>query len=175
MTKERYYLVGNLLIQLFWIALSISLAIFLAYKWESNNGTFIVAGALSVVFYGAFNFLGNIFDAWRKSLNDPDMQAASKLHMSIKRYRMYQKLYNAHWEIMMKYGANSIEAEDFFRTYVAPYIIIHNEWRRYSEYRGWLQRKEQEEEIKKIFSKDKGTDQWKPTSIHDAFGPKSKK
>ncbi|MDE6492937.1 MAG: hypothetical protein K2L37_07300 [Lactobacillus sp.] len=152
MTKARYYLAGNLFIQLFWIALSITLAIYFANKWVPNNGTIIVAGALTVVFYGTFNFLGNIFDAWRNSLKDPDLQTAGKLNMSVKNYRMYRKLYDAHWEVMMKYGPNSSEAEKFFAKEVYPYLPNLNEWRKYGEYRGWLQRKEQEEIIRRMFS-----------------------
>lgn len=170
MSKAKSYLVGNILIQLTWIALSITIGVILAYRWASTKGTFMVAVCLSVVIYGGLNFLGNIFDAWRHSLNDPDVQAASKLRMSITRYRKYQKLYDAHWDVMMKFGVNSSEAEKFFVKEVYPNIPNLNEWRRYEDYRGTLQRKEQEVEIRKILSRENRTQQWKPTSIHDAFG-----
>lgn len=173
MTKAKSYLVGNILIQLAWIALSITIGVVLAYRWEPTKGTFLVAVCLSVVIYGGLNFLGNIFDAWRRSLNDPDVQAASTLRMSVRKYHKYKELYDAHWEVMMRFGPNSSEAEKFFAKEVYPNLPNLDEWRIYQEYRGILQRKEQEEEIRRILSRENKPQQWKPTSIHDAFGLKN--
>lgn len=149
MKKNEYILLGNLLIQFLWIAVSITIAIILARKWVPDNYIFVVSGVLTIVFYAAFNLLGHIFDEFRHALKDPDVKVASALHMNIKRYKKYKKLYDEHWDKMMDYGSHSKEAEDFFRLYVMPNIDNPNEWRRYQDYRGMLKRKEHEEEIRK--------------------------
>lgn len=88
-----------------------------------------------------------------KAAKDPDVTIASKLRMSISNYRIYERLYDAHWDVMMKFGPNSSEAEKFFAKEVFPNIPNPKEWQRYQEYRRLLQQKEQEEEIRRMFSK----------------------
>lgn len=98
-----------------------------------------------------------------KALKDPDVQIASDLRMSIKRYRKYQRLYDAHWEIMMKCGSNSREAENFFAKEVYPNLPNLNEWRRYQEYRSKVAQSE------RISILQNNNNQWKPTPLHEAF------
>ncbi|MCM1077777.1 MAG: hypothetical protein NC411_10505 [Bacteroides sp.] len=97
---------------------------------------FVVAWVLVMIVY-------NII----KASKDPDVKTATNLQMSITKYKKYQRLYDEHWDIMMKHGADSKEAEDFFRTKVYPNIENPNEWRRYENYRSELQRKEMMEQI----------------------------
>lgn len=67
---------------------------------------------------------------------DPDTKAANSLRIPIHRYRMYERLYNEHMDLMMKHGTNSKEENDFFKREVIPYIKNHpNEWRRYQDSR----------------------------------------
>lgn len=96
-----------------------------------------------------FAFVIGLVRSIIKASKNPDVQAASDLKMTIQNYRKYQKLYDEHWDVMMKYGANSREAEHFFNKSIFPQINNHNEWRRYQNYREELQRKEMMDQITK--------------------------
>ena len=100
---------------------------------------FVVAGVLIKVVYHAI-----------KASKNPDVQAATDLQISITRFHQYQRLYDAHWDVMMKYGPNSSEAERFFAKEVYPHLTNLNEWRRYENYRAELQRKEMMEQISSL-------------------------
>ena len=120
------------------------------------------------VFWGLGLVLVGFIISWIyqtiKAMKDPDVQTASKLRMSVKRYRKYQRLYDAHWEIMMKYGPNSKEAERFFANEVYPNLPNPNEWRRYEDYRTVLQQQEIMSQIQ-----NPPTKEWQPTSLSKAM------
>ncbi len=85
-----------------------------------------------------------------KALKDPDVQAASKLGMSITRFRKYERLYEEYWGVKMKYGLCSPEADAFFRTKVIPDIDNLKEWHKYEDYRAmscWEDPKETSSEV----------------------------
>lgn len=116
---------------------------------------------LGFVFVG---FIGYWAYQTIKAMRDPDVQIATDLHMSIKRYRKYQRLYDAHWEVMMKYGTNSREAENFFAKEVYPNLPNPNEWRRYQYYRAMLQQQEIMAQIQNHQTKE-----WQPTPLSKAM------
>lgn len=107
---------------------------------------------MSYIFWGlgfvAAGFIIGLVYNMVKASKDPDVQAASDLRMTIGNYRKYKRLYDAHWEIMMKYGANSSEAERFFAKEVYPNLPNLNEWRRYEDYRALLQQQEMMDQIR---------------------------
>lgn len=69
-----------------------------------------------------------------KAMKDPDVQIATSLRMSVKRYRHYQKLYDEYQAFMMEHGVHSSASEkkylEIFRQINDP-----NEWRRYQQFR----------------------------------------
>lgn len=83
-----------------------------------------------------------------KALKDPDVQIASNLHMSVARYRHYQKLYDEYQEFMLKHGIHSQASEKKFIE-IFKQINNPNEWRRYQAYRDQKQREEHLKEIYK--------------------------
>lgn len=96
-----------------------------------------------------FTILVSIVYHWVKAMRDPDVQIATDLRMSVLRYRKYEKLYNDHWDIMMKFGSNSRESEQYFARVVFPELqkLSMNEWRRYQSYREKLLQKQMLDEI----------------------------
>lgn len=76
-----------------------------------------------------------------KALKDPDVQIATNLRMSVKRYRHYERLYNEYQQFIEKHGVHSAASESKF-VEIFKQIDNPNEWRRYQEYRGALQREE---------------------------------
>lgn len=99
-----------------------------------------------------------------KALKDPDVQIATDLHMSIKRYRKYERLYDAHQSVMMKFGVNSQEEESFFKKEVFPNLPNLNEWKRYQDYRSKVDQANRTSLLKN------NDNQWQPTPMHKAFG-----
>lgn len=80
------------------------------------------------------NFIILFVRAAYKAKDDPDVQAASDLRMTLNRYRLYTRLYDEYQEYMDIHGANSKESIDKFKE-IFKQIPNPNEWRRYSEYR----------------------------------------
>ncbi len=83
-----------------------------------------------------------------KALKDPDVQIATDLRLSIKKYRHYQRLYDEYEDFMLKHGANSQASEKKFIE-IFKQIDNPNEWRRYQAYREQKQRNEYLHEIYK--------------------------
>lgn len=86
---------------------------------------------------------------WIKALKDPEVQIAAELRMSVLRYHKYENLYNDHWEVMMKYGANSKQAEEYFAKVTFPELkkLDMDEWRRYQDFRTQVLQKQMIEEM----------------------------
>lgn len=82
-----------------------------------------------------------------KALKDPDVQNASRLRMSVMRYRHYQRLYDEYYDFMMKHGVNSQASEKKFIE-IFKRIDNPNEWRRYQAYRLEKQQEEFQKEVK---------------------------
>lgn len=82
-----------------------------------------------------------------KALKDPDVQNASRLRMSVMRYRHYQRLYDEYYDFMMKHGVNSQASEKKFIE-IFKRIDNPNEWRRYQAYRLEKQQEEFQKELK---------------------------
>lgn len=98
-----------------------------------------------------------------KAMKDPDVQIATDLRMSVKRYRKYQRLYDTYQAALLKYGFGSKEEENFYKKEILPNIGNPNEWRRYQAYRGNADQKKRSSLIQN------NDNQWKPTPIHEAF------
>jgi len=86
---------------------------------------------------------------WIKAMKDPDVQIATDLRMSVLRYRKYAKLYNDYWDVMMKYGTNATESNQYFAKAIFPELqkLNMDEWRRYQAYREKLLQKQMMDEI----------------------------
>lgn len=82
-----------------------------------------------------------------KALKDSDVQNASRLRMSVMRYRHYQRLYDEYYDFMMKHGVNSQASEKKFIE-IFKRIDNPNEWRRYQAYRLEKQQEEFQKELK---------------------------
>lgn len=123
---------------------------------------------MTSILIGIGALMGGLFLYWlyetMKAMKDPDVQIATDLRMSIKRYRKYQLLYDAHQSVMMKYGVNSQEDERFFQKEVFPNLPNLNEWKRYQEYRSKVDQANRTSLLKN------NDNQWKPTPMHKAFG-----
>lgn len=96
-----------------------------------------------------FAILVSIVYHWVKAMRDPDVQIATDLRMSVLRYREYERLYNDHWDVMMKYGPNSKEGEHYFAKVVFPELqkLNMDEWHRYQSYREELLQKQMLDKI----------------------------
>lgn len=88
-----------------------------------------------------------------KAMKDPDVQIATDLRMSIKRFRHYQRLYDEYEDFILKHGANSQASEKKFIE-IFKQIDNPNEWRRYQKYRLQIQQQELYKEILSENSKD---------------------
>lgn len=90
----------------------------------------VFSGLISLVAY----FLMTWTMAIIKALKDPDVQIASELRISIKRYRHYQHLFDEYQAYMDIHGVNSRASEEKFKE-ILKQIDNLNEWRRYCKYR----------------------------------------
>lgn len=94
---------------------------------------------IKALIYGVCWTAVAIFIVWLygffKALKDPDVQNAADLKMSITRFKKYERLYNSYWNVMMKYGPNSQQADEYFTKHIWPKIDVPNEWRRYQNFR----------------------------------------
>lgn len=81
-------------------------------------------------------------------MKDPDVHIASNLRMSIKRYRLYQKLYDEYQEFILEHGIESQASEKKF-VEIFKQIDNPNEWRRYQAFREQKQRNEYLQQISK--------------------------
>jgi len=81
-------------------------------------------------------------------MKDPDVQIASDLRMSVKRYRHYQRLYDEYQSFMIEHGVHSQASEKKFAE-IFKQIDNPNEWRRYQTYREQKQRNEYMKELLK--------------------------
>ncbi len=132
-------------IQLLWLIVAaliggyISMSIFDSILWRCLFG-----GVFSVLMY----FLIFTFTQWVKAMKDPDVLAASDLRMSVKRYRVYQRIYDEYQAFIREHGADSPASARKFRELFKE-IKNPNEWRRYQNYRYELAKKERQEEYKK--------------------------
>lgn len=88
-----------------------------------------------------------------KAMKDPDVQAASSLRMSIKRYHLYKKIYDEYDEFMKVHGTNSAASEKKFAE-LFKQIPNPNEWRRYQEYRYRLFQEKLRQETRDILGLD---------------------
>lgn len=69
-----------------------------------------------------------------QATKDPDVIDAANLRIDIRQYKQYREWYDEHQRLMMKYGIESKEAQQYF-LYFFKQIKNPNEWRRYSLYR----------------------------------------
>ena len=74
---------------------------------------------------------------WVKAMRDPDVLIASDLKMSVKRYRLYQRIYDEYHDFMVQHGTDSPLSEQKFKELFKE-IKNPNEWRRYQQYRSSL-------------------------------------
>lgn len=100
----------------------------------------IGAVVVGVIFYWLF--------LTAKAMRDPDVQIATDLRMSVKRYRHYQRLYDEYKDFMLQHGVNNQASEKKFIE-IFKQIDNPNEWRRYQAYREQKQRNEYLHEIHK--------------------------
>lgn len=94
----------------------------------------IFKGLLYGIILIAITLLAGLLWHFIRALKDPDVQNASRLRMSVKRYRHYQRLYDEYHDFMMKHGVNSQASEKKFIE-IFKRIDNPNEWRRYQAYR----------------------------------------
>lgn len=133
-------------IQLLWLIVAaliggyISISIFDSILWRCLFG-----GVFSVLMY----FLIFTFTQWVKAMKDPDVLAASDLRMSVKRYRVYKRIYDEYQAFMREHGTDSPASERKFAELFKE-VKNPNEWRRYQNYRYELAKKERQEEYKKF-------------------------
>lgn len=121
----------NILIQLFWVAVSLFVGVSLAcHIFDTMIWKSVFGGVFSLFAY----FLGTIITEWIKAMKDPDVQTASELRMSVKRYHKYQRLYDEYAEFMKIHGTHSRASEEKFAE-IFKQIDNPNEWRRYQEFR----------------------------------------
>lgn len=103
------------------------------------------------ILYGIFTVVLAVFIYWLyqtvKATNNPDVQIASSLRMSVKRYKNYQRLYDEYHDFMLKHGSNSAASEKKF-VEIFKQIDDPDEWCRYQEYRSKLFEKQRQEIIK---------------------------
>ena len=122
---------ANILIQLFWAAIALFIGVSLAcHLFDSMIWRSIFGGLFSLVAY----FIMGVMTNWIKAMKDPDVQIASDLRMSVKRYRKYQRLYDEYAEFMDRHGTNSHASEEKFEK-IFKQIDNPNEWRRYQDFR----------------------------------------
>ena len=69
-----------------------------------------------------------------QATKDPDVIDAANLRIDLRKYKQYREWYDEHQRLMMKYGIESKEAQQYF-LYFFKQIKNPNEWRRYSLYR----------------------------------------
>lgn len=120
-----------LFIQLLWLVVAcciggyVSMSIFDSMLWRCLFG-----GIFSMIMY----YLMFVFTEWVKAMKDPDVLAASDLRMSVKRYRVYQRIYDEYQAFMIEHGTDSPASERKFRELFKE-VKNPNEWRRYQQYR----------------------------------------
>lgn len=136
-------IIVNLTIQLLWVVV----ALFIGY-WLAS--TIFDALLWRCIFSAIFSVLAYFLMMWLtatfKALKDPDVQIASELRMSVKRYRHYQRLYDEYQEFMAEHGVHSHASEEKFKE-IFKQIEIPNEWRRYCAYREEKSRNELRNEL----------------------------
>lgn len=132
-------------IQLLWLVVAaliggyISMSIFDSILWRC-----LFVGVFSVLIY----FVMFVFTQWVKAMKDPDVLVASDLRMSVKRYRVYQRIYDEYQAFMKDHGIDSPASERKFQELFKE-VKNPNEWRRYQQYRFDLSRKERLKELEK--------------------------
>lgn len=89
-----------------------------------------------------------------KASKDPNVKAASALHMTIGRYNLYKELFEKHQAVMSKYGIHSKEATEMFIKEINPRIPNPNEWRRFCEYQVILDREKMQKEIDELYDEN---------------------
>ena len=69
-------------------------------------------------------------------LFDRTTREASRLGMKQEDFELYEKLFSQQWELIMKYGEDSSEVNEFYIQEVFPKIKNPIEWKRCQEYFG---------------------------------------
>lgn len=86
----KKYIIFNLFIQFFWIAIALAIGVFIACKlFESLMWRSIFGGIFSFITYGLMFQLSNYI----KSMKNPDVQKASSLRLTIEEYNKMKKLF----------------------------------------------------------------------------------
>lgn len=91
---------------------------------------YVFGGIVAVVIGAVIMLLVNII----KATKDPDVIAASNLRMDVRRYKKYREWYDEHQRLMRRYGIDSMEEQEYFRSFFKQ-IKNPNEWRRYQAFR----------------------------------------
>lgn len=91
---------------------------------------YVFGGIVAVVIGAVIMLLVNII----KATKDPDVIAASNLRMDVRRYKKYREWYDEHQRLMRRYGIDSKEEQEYFRSFFKQ-IKTPNEWRRYQAFR----------------------------------------
>ena len=105
-------IIVNLTIQLLWVFVALFIGYWLASKiFDALLWRCIFSGIFSVLAYFLMMWLTATF----KALKDPDVQIASELRMSVKRYRHYQRLYDEYQEFMAEHRVDSHASEEKFK------------------------------------------------------------
>lgn len=91
---------------------------------------YVFGGIVAVVIGAVIMLLVNII----KATKDPDVIAASNLRMDVRRYKKYGEWYDEHQRLMRRYGIDSKEEQEYFRSFFKQ-IKNPNEWRRYQAFR----------------------------------------
>lgn len=123
----------NILIQISWY-IAAGIATYLITKnWLSGliqPWRTIVGAIVFVAIVCLIMLIRRIIQATK----DPDVIDAANLRIDIRQYKQYREWYDEHQRLMMKYGIESKEAQQYF-LYFFKQIKNPNEWRRYSLYR----------------------------------------
>lgn len=105
-----------------------------------------------LIFIVSFFIVSYIMFAW-EARKDPDVVLASRLGMTIGRYRQYREWYDEFQRLMLEHGTNSKIAHEYFMSFF-PKIKNLNEWRRYQDFRAQMDNEQWRAYLKDGFGKD---------------------
>lgn len=123
----------NILIQISWYIAAGTATYLMTKNWLSGliqPWRTIVGALVFVAIVCLIMLIRRIIQATK----DPDVIDAANLRIDIRNYKQYREWYDEHQRLMMKYGIESKEAQQYF-LYFFKQIKNPNEWRRYSLYR----------------------------------------
>ncbi|MEJ8768531.1 hypothetical protein [Prevotella sp. HCN-7019] len=129
--KKNMIVIVNIIIQLLWYAITMAITNFVIKTWFNDFNKpwkYILGGIVFIVVITLITIITNII----KAKKDPDIQTASNLGIPINRYRKYKELYDEHQRLMLHYGIESKEANDYFSSSFKQ-IKYPNEWHKFQQ------------------------------------------